>query len=310
MFRLQTRNLATAEGSLKKAAAASQKILPLWAAKQIPQKGALDKKLLGLRKKEIRLKKMITRDVNNLKQHNFKQTEFSVDPVLGDELVQFLQRMRDEIAEPSNLAYGYKREELEKLLYGAQKAALDSSIGGTIVTDQVCEAEEKKRRALLTILNMKNTNAADKKKLAISFARKEFERFDGDTGSPEVQAAIMTVKIHFGFNHIRESPKDHSHIQVVRELVQHRQRVLKYLKKDNPQQYFYTIAKLGLADDVVTSEFSMGRQYFQDYKVWGEKQLVKLSEKQQKKEQKFADLQKKVNNYNKLAKQNYAALNQ
>lgn len=311
MFRFQARSFSLSAASLEQAAAPKYtKISPLLAAKQIPAPGALAKKLLGLRKKETRLKKMITRDVNNLKQHNLKQTKFSVDPVLGDLNAQFLQRMKDEIAEPSNLAYGYKREEFEKLLYGAQKAALDSSIGGQAVADQICEIEEKKRRALLTILNMKNTNAADKKKLAVEFARKEFQRFDGDTGSPEVQAAVMTVKIHFGFEHIRSSPKDKAHIQAVRELVQHRQRVLKYLKKDNPKQYFFTIAKLGLADDVVTSEFPMGRQYFQDYKVWGDKQLVKLSEKQQKKQQKYMDLQKKVNDYNKLAKQNHALLNQ
>ncbi|KAF8001538.1 hypothetical protein HF325_004039 [Metschnikowia pulcherrima] len=307
MFPALARSFSRLARSLEQAAPV--KISPLLAAKQFPAPGAPPKKLLGLRKKELRLKKMITRDVNNLKQHNLKQTTFSVDPVLGDPQTQFLQRMRDEIAEPSNLAYGYKREEFEKLLYGAQKAALDSCVGGKIVTDQICETEEKKRRALLTILNMRNTSAADKKKLAIDFARKEFQRFDGDTGSPEVQAAVMTVKIHFGFEHIRASHKDKAHIQAVRELVQHRQRVLKYLKKDNPELYFHTIAKLGLADDVVTSEFAMGRQYFQDYKVWGDKQLVKLSEKQQKKQQKYIDLQKKVNDYNKLAKQNYAALN-
>lgn len=256
------------------------------------------------------MKRQIVRDVNNLKKHSLKREEFKVDPVLGAQNNKFIARLYQEVQEPTNLAYGYKRDEFEKLLYGAQKAALESSIGGEVISEQIVQVEEKKKRALLTILNMKNSGVPDRKKLAIELARKEFQRFEGDTGSPEVQAAVLTTKIHFGFDHIKKAPKDKDHIQNVRELVQQRQSILKYLKADNPEKYFYTIAKLGLTDDVVTKEFNMDRRYFQDYKVWGDKQLVKLSDKQKRKEQQFVELQKKVTAYNQLARKNHALLNQ
>jgi small subunit ribosomal protein S15 len=49
----------------------------------------------------------------------------------------------------------------------------------------------------------------------------------------------------------------------------------------------------------------MGRQYLQDYKVWGDKQLIKLSDKQKKKEAQVVELQKRVVGYNQLAKRNH-----
>lgn len=306
MFRSAARFFGTKSTALD---AAPVKIQPYLAAKQFVPEDASKSKVRALRRRENRMKRQIIRDVNNLKKHSLKREEFKVDPVLGAENNKFISRMYQELEDPANLAYGYNREEFEKLLYGAQKAALDSSIGGEVITEQITKTEEKKKRALLTILNMKNSNAADKRKLATEMARKEFARFEGDTGSPEVQAAIMTVKIHFGFEHVKKAPKDKAHIQSVRELVQQRQSILKYLKRDDPEKYYYTIAKLGLTDDVVTREFNMDRQYFQDYQVWGDKQLVKLSEKQKKREQHFAELQKKVAEYNQLARKNHALLN-
>lgn len=306
MFRSASRFFGTKSVTLD---AAPAKIQPYLAAKQFVPENATKSKGRALRRRENRMKRQIIRDVNNLKQHSLKREEFKVDPVLGAQNNKFIGRMYQELNDPSHLAYGYNRQEFEKLLYGAQKAALDSSIGGEVIMELIAKTEEKKKAALLTILNMKNSNAADRRKLATELARKEFARFDGDTGSPEVQAAIMTVKIHFGFEHVKKSPKDKAHIQSVRELVQQRQLMLKYLKRDNPEKYFYTIAKLGLTDDVVTREFNMDRQYFQDYQVWGEKQLVKLSDKQKKKEKYFADLQKKVTEYNQLARKNHALLN-
>lgn len=307
MLRFTTRCFTSSAPTLE---AVAKKILPTLAAKQFVPEDATKSKVKSLRRRELRLKRQIIRDVNNLKKHSLKREVFQVDPVLGARNNKFVERMRKEVEEPTNLAYGYEREEFEKLLYGAQKAALDSSLGGEVISEQVVNAEEKKKTALLTILNMRNTSTPDKRKSAVDFARTEFQRFEGDTGSPEVQAAVMTARIHFGFDHMQKNPKDKAHTQSVRQLVQQRQSILKYLKRDDPEKYFYTIAKLGLTDDVVMAEFSMSRQYFQDYKVWGDKQLVKLSDKQKRKEHKFVELQKKVAEYNQLAKKNHERLSQ
>lgn len=307
MFKVSARLFGTLSARLE---AAPAKIQPYWAAKQFVPENPTKSKLRALRRRENRLKRQIIRDVNNLKKHSLKREKFQVDPVLGAANCTFMKRIHEEVENATSLAHGFKRDEVEKLLYGAQKAATEASIGGDAILEQVVAVEEKKKSALLTILHQKNTSQADRRKLATQLAIKEFARFEGDTGSPEVQAAILTTKIHFSFEHIQKSPKDKDTIQSARELVQQRQRILKYLKKDNAEKYFYTIAKLGLTDDVVTKEFNMGRQYFQDYKVWGDKTLVKLSDKQKRKEQQFVDLQKKVADYNQLAKKNHALFNQ
>lgn len=306
MIRLFARNIQHSTGTAKQGGAG--KIRPTMAAKQFPAADASANRIEALKRKEARLKRQIIRDVNNLKQHSIVNAAFKSDPVLGMEHTPFVEQMKQEAREADNLAHGYERAEFEKIVYGAQKAALNKPVaGGEFIHEELVRKEEKKRAALLTILNMKNSNGADARKRAIAFARREFQREEGDTGSPEVQAAVMTAKIHFGYQHMQNMPKDKHHIQTMRELVQQRQKMLKFLKKDNAERYYYTIAKLGLTDDVVTSEFSMSKQYFQDYKVWGDKQLVKLSDKEKKKEQKFADLRKKVNEYNKLAKANAMA---
>lgn len=287
------------------------KINPRWAAKQFIKPDASKAKARTLRRKETRLKKQIIRDVNNYKKYSIANVQFQVDPVLGDSENRFMKRIRQELDnQTSHLAYGYDRIEFEKLLYGAEKAALDKISGTQVLHESIRKLEEKKKRALTTILNLKNTNAQDKKSLAIKLAREDFARHEGDTASPEVQAAVYTIKIHFGMNHVKQFPKDKAHIQSVRELVQKRQKILKYLKKDDPKNYYHTIEKLGLTDDVITREFSMSKQYFQDFKVWGDKQLVKLSDKQQAKADKVAELEKRVNEYHELAKKNYEILNE
>lgn len=312
MIRSAIRNLSS--GVSRRAAAPSarnKKVSPLLAAVQHIPEGTNETKKAKLKEKEARMRKQIIRDVNNLKQYQLKTAPFQVDPVLGDPNTSFIQRMQQYITDPLNMASGFKKEELEKLFYGAQVAAIENGSGGSnFFPEQVKKREEKKRQAVLTILNMRNTNSQDKKKMLMEFARKEFQRFEGDTGSPEVQAAVATAKIHHLFKHIRQNKKDYPNIETVRNLVSQRQRILKYLKRDDPEQYFLTIARLGLTDDVITKEFSMGYQYFEDYKVWGEKKLVKQSEKQKKKQQKFLDLERRVADYNKLAREVLESQNQ
>lgn len=280
------------------------KVSPLLAARQFAPENATRSKIKALRRKESRMKRQIIRDVNNLKKHNLTNIRFSVDPVLGSPKCGFIQRLKKYLEEPTNLAYGYSREETEKLLYGAQKASLEQNFAGSAVAESIVAAAEKKKQAILTILSMKNTNRQDKRKLAIKFAREEFAREEGDTGSPEVQAAVLTAKIHVAWEHVKSSFKDKVNVDRVRQMVQQRQRILKYLKRDNPEKYYYTLEKLGLADDVITREFSMSKQYFQDYGVYGDKQLVKVSEKEKAKMAKALELEKRVAAYNQLAKAN------
>ncbi|KAK6200214.1 uncharacterized protein RJT21DRAFT_121107 [Scheffersomyces amazonensis] len=258
----------------------------------------------SIRRKERKLQRRIIRDVNNLKKYDETNKPFEVDPVLGQG--GFMERIKREVAnQDTRLAGGFDREEFEALVYGAEKAALDKAKGSSVLHEATKLAEERKKRALMTILHLRNTSVADKKKLAVKLAREEFSRSEGDSGSPEVQAAVMTVKIHFGMDHVRANKKDHEFTQYIRQLVQQRQRILKYLKRVRPEDYYLTIARLGLTDDVITREFPMGRQYFEDYKVWGEKKLIKHSDKVKKKMEQVAALRKKVSDYHEVAKEKF-----
>lgn len=115
--------------------------------------------------------------------------------------------------------------------------------------------------------------------IAIRLAREEFQRFPGDTGSSEVQAACLTVRIQNLANHIKNHKKDYANTRMLRMLVQQRQSLLRYLKRDNPERYYWTIEKLGLNDAAITQEFNLDRRYMQDFKFFGDKILVKESKK-------------------------------
>lgn len=291
--------------------AAVQVAHPKLAAKQFIKEDASKAKARVLRRKEVRLKKQIVRDVNNYKKHVVRNVEFSVDPVLGDVECAFLRRVRAECENADvHMALGFDRLDFEKLTYGAELAALELQRGHASLRLTIVESEERKKRALATILSLRNSNKATRRSLAIDLARREFRRHEGDTALPEVQAAVLTIKIQLGMEHVRNNQKDKTYIQTVREIVQQRQSILKYLKRDNAEAYYHTIAKLGLADDVVTREFSMGREYFEKYKVWGDKTLVHLSEKQKRKQDAFTDLLKRVKGYHDLAKANLAKINE
>ncbi|KAI5950960.1 hypothetical protein KGF54_004034 [Candida jiufengensis] len=307
MFRNSIRSFITGRPLLLRTTPIQNAILtPRLAAKQFIEPDTPQKKERKLRRREKRLKKQIIRDVNTLKQYDAKNVPFQVDPVLGDRKSKFFSRIMEKVEnQESKLAYGIDRIEFEKILYAAEKLSIEKSSSNEEIRENVKKIEESKKQAVLTILNLKNTNSKDKKKLAIQYAREELQREPGDTASPEVQAAVMTVKIHFGMKHIKLNKNDHSTIQIVRELVQYRQKILKYLKKQDPKKYYYALAKLGLTDDVVVTEFPMGRQYLQDYKIWGDKVLIKETQSAKRKNNKIKQLRERVSSYHDLAKRNY-----
>ena len=307
MFKLPTRWLSVGRPLLSQAISSKSTSLgPKLAAKQFIEPGTPQKKEKKLRRREKRLKKQIIRDVNTLKQYDAKNVAFQVDPVLGDPKCQFFTRIMQKVEDQdSNLAYNVDRAEMEKLLYAAEKLSLENVSNNEEIRREIQQVEENKRKSVLTILNLRNTNNNDKKKLAIKYAREELQREPGDTASPEVQAAIMTVKIHFGMRHVKENKNDHATTTAVRELVQYRQKILRYLKRQDPKKYYYAIAKLGLTDDVITAEFNMGRKYLQEYKVWGDKILIKETQSTKRRNLKIKNLRDRVSEYHDLAKKNY-----
>ena len=67
-----------------------------------------------------------------------------------------------------------------------------------------------------------------------------------DTGSPEVQVALLTARINELTPHFKTHLKDHHGRRGLLKMVNQRKRLLSYLKDRNPDRYTALIAKLGL----------------------------------------------------------------
>ena len=76
--------------------------------------------------------------------------------------------------------------------------------------------------------------------------KSEFQRHDRDTGSSEVQIAVLTKEIEALTEHLKANKKDHSSRYGLLRKVQNRRNLLNYLKRENEQSYRELIKKLGL----------------------------------------------------------------
>ena len=75
---------------------------------------------------------------------------------------------------------------------------------------------------------------------------KEYATCENDTGSPEVQVAVLTARIQELTAHLKENPKDHHSRRGMFKLVGQRRGLLDYLKKKDIERYRALIEKLGL----------------------------------------------------------------
>lgn len=86
-------------------------------------------------------------------------------------------------------------------------------------------------------------DTAKKAEIVAKFARK-----DGDTGSPEVQIALLTTRIVELTEHLKINKKDFSSRLGLLKLVGQRKRLMKYLKRVNYSAYIKLIGELNLKD--------------------------------------------------------------
>ncbi|HCF04894.1 MAG: ribosomal protein [Desulfomicrobiaceae bacterium] len=75
---------------------------------------------------------------------------------------------------------------------------------------------------------------------------KEFGKSEADTGSPEVQIALLSARIEYLTEHFKSHPKDHHSRVGLLKLVGQRKQLLSYLRSKDVQRYRDIIAKLGL----------------------------------------------------------------
>ncbi len=75
---------------------------------------------------------------------------------------------------------------------------------------------------------------------------KEYQLKEGDTGSPEVQVAILTYRINDLNEHLKVHKKDHHSRRGLLKMVGQRRNMLAYLKENDVERYRNLIARLGL----------------------------------------------------------------
>ncbi|MCK9260960.1 MAG: 30S ribosomal protein S15 [Azoarcus sp.] len=74
----------------------------------------------------------------------------------------------------------------------------------------------------------------------------DYQRAPGDTGSPEVQVALLTARINGLTGHFKEHAKDHHSSRGLLKMVSQRRKLLDYLKGRNAESYRSLIERLGL----------------------------------------------------------------
>jgi len=79
---------------------------------------------------------------------------------------------------------------------------------------------------------------------------KEFARGENDTGSPEVQVALISNRINYLTEHLQTNKKDHSSRLGLLKLVGQRKRLLRYLKKRDYARYQELIKTLSIRDNI------------------------------------------------------------
>lgn len=74
----------------------------------------------------------------------------------------------------------------------------------------------------------------------------DYQRAKGDTGSPEVQVALLTARINDLTGHFKANVKDHHSRRGLLMMVSQRRKLLDYLKSTEPKKYQEVVERLGL----------------------------------------------------------------
>ena len=130
-----------------------------------------------------------------------------------------------------------KKTAVKKVVAKAEKA---KKVIAPVVETEVKETK-KARKARGKAIAPKEITPADKQNIINQFALK-----DGDTGSPEVQVAILTQKINNLVAHLEGNPKDNHSRRGLLKVVAKRRRILNYLKDKAEARYLELIKKLEL----------------------------------------------------------------
>jgi ribosomal protein S15 len=150
----------------------------------------------------------------------------------------------------------------EKIMFPNAREERASFLGA------VDEEDMKKRAVMARLIDMTNANSKAVISANVEKAVTHFGRFEGDTGSPEVQgmlplflvwetyflAGVMTVRILALKEHMQRNLQDKRSKRALQMLVHQRQKMLKYLRGKSRERYIYCLKQIGLDDSAVVRE--------------------------------------------------------
>lgn len=124
------------------------------------------------------------------------------------------------------------------LAYGLTDTDLSAVVGENALSEQ-----------LKTVLTLQYASQPELNKFNKLQAMKLFGRCPNDTGSPEVQAAILTIKIGYLMKHAEHHKHDYTAKRQIVKLIHDRKKHMKYLKRLSLPRFFELLDKLGLPHD-------------------------------------------------------------
>lgn len=163
-------------------------------------------------------------------------------------------------------------DELPKVRVEGKLFAQSSSPGSFLPSrnsmnaEQIMQEEKSMQYWLGRILDLKNANAQgrayeNRQRIVAAFS---YSGAMTDTGCAEVQAAILTERIHNLWNHIAVSRRDIHNRKNLMELIQARAKILRYLRRAQRARYEDLLPKIGVERGAVEGEIILTLQMFRD----------------------------------------------
>ncbi|EKX39535.1 hypothetical protein GUITHDRAFT_154369 [Guillardia theta CCMP2712] len=116
--------------------------------------------------------------------------------------------------------------------------------------DPVAENFSQFPATIQRMLSLENACQMEKNKFAIRNAIKDYRLHESDTGSPEVQVAILTERIKYLTSHVQVHRKDKHNARGLTQMVNDRKSLLKYLRRESEERYRALITRLGIRDAI------------------------------------------------------------
>ncbi|KAF9585547.1 hypothetical protein BGW38_001885 [Lunasporangiospora selenospora] len=157
---------------------------------------------------------------------------------------------------PAGYQHFLTKDEVELIFDSVPQVQVQEMILRSSLVNEKTQLPVEKQKAEIVrrITALENASAKQIMLENVRRARESFQRMEGDTGSPEVQAAVMTARIHNLYDHVRNNKKDKHNYRRLRMLIHQRQTVLKYLKKTDPSRYHVCLDRLGLEPRAIEDE--------------------------------------------------------